>query len=202
MFSLNIFIFVHLFSRLRWWCCGWIHWPPPPILSHVLMKIHGMNTPLGTVPLQVTAWTRCHEDLADTTSQYTSEIRTSINDYTWWTSLLNYCQQAFFSAFPCQDKPPVSLQQQGIDCSHPNNWVKAGHVDKGSWETSLEIPALPCQVEPSMASLHVGRITSAAVAASPEAESFGSPTDHMQHLKRHTVQSMQHLYISMSLHFF
>lgn len=55
---------------------------------------------------------------------------TSINDDTLWTSALNHCQKEFFSAFPWQHKPLVSLQQQDIDCCHPNNWVKFGHVDK------------------------------------------------------------------------
>lgn len=33
--------------------------------------------------IAIIAWTHFNEDLADTTSQYTSEIRTSINYNTW-----------------------------------------------------------------------------------------------------------------------
>lgn len=37
----------------------------------------------GTAPLQVMAVAGFHGDLADTTSQHTSEIRTSVNVDTW-----------------------------------------------------------------------------------------------------------------------
>lgn len=51
------------------------------------------HTP-GTAPLLI-AVTGFHRDLANTTSQHTSEIRTSVNVDTWWNYLLNHCQQAF-----------------------------------------------------------------------------------------------------------
>lgn len=59
-------------------------WDMPATMTHpmsqLLLKTH--NTP-GTAPLQVMAVTGFHGDLADTTSQHTSEIRTSVNIDTW-----------------------------------------------------------------------------------------------------------------------